>query len=160
MGRNFGRIAVVIALLAIIGVIIPVWLIQPFRPQTPTALSIAYSLRRVTPWITLAGLIAMILAIPVLWRTGGKLKKGLLVLLMIFLGGVSWFARQNHFEWMFHPIAHKGFAAASQAKYPTDSDIVMAIDINHDAVAYPVRAMAYHHIVNDVVGGIPVVSTY
>jgi len=27
-------------------------------------------------------------------------------------------------------------------------------------VAWPVRQMAYHHIVEDKVGGVPVVSTY
>jgi hypothetical protein len=32
--------------------------------------------------------------------------------------------------------------------------------VNGDAVAYPVRQMAYHHLLNDAVGGVPVVSTY
>jgi len=27
-------------------------------------------------------------------------------------------------------------------------------------VAYPVRLMAYHHVVPDVVGGVPIVATY
>jgi hypothetical protein len=27
-------------------------------------------------------------------------------------------------------------------------------------VAWPVRQMAYHHLVQDTVGGVPVVSTY
>jgi hypothetical protein len=27
-------------------------------------------------------------------------------------------------------------------------------------VAYPVRLMAYHHLVQDVVGGTPLVATY
>jgi hypothetical protein len=38
--------------------------------------------------------------------------------------------------------------------------MVIAVEIAGDAVAYPVRQMAYHHLVNDVVGGRPVVSTY
>lgn len=37
---------------------------------------------------------------------------------------------------------------------------VVAIDIDDDARAYPVRAMVWHEIVNDVVGGVPVAVTY
>jgi hypothetical protein len=38
--------------------------------------------------------------------------------------------------------------------------MVLALIFNDDARAYPVREMAYHHIVNDVVGGVPVAVTY
>jgi L-asparagine transporter-like permease len=37
---------------------------------------------------------------------------------------------------------------------------VMAVEVNNDVVAYPVRQLAYHHVVEDTVGGLPVVSTY
>ncbi len=37
---------------------------------------------------------------------------------------------------------------------------VVALEINGDARAYPIRAMVWHEIVNDVVGGVPVSVTY
>lgn len=37
---------------------------------------------------------------------------------------------------------------------------VVALEINGDARAYPIRALVWHEIVNDVVGGIPVTVTY
>jgi hypothetical protein len=37
---------------------------------------------------------------------------------------------------------------------------VVAVEINGDARAYPVRAMVWHEIVNDTVGGVPVTVTY
>jgi hypothetical protein len=37
---------------------------------------------------------------------------------------------------------------------------VVALEINGDARAYPIRAMVWHEIVNDTVGGIPVAVTY
>ncbi len=37
---------------------------------------------------------------------------------------------------------------------------VVALEIDGDARAYPIRAMVWHEIVNDVVGGIPVSVTY
>ena len=38
--------------------------------------------------------------------------------------------------------------------------MVLAVDTGADAVAYPVRQLAYHHLVADAVGGTPVVATY
>jgi hypothetical protein len=38
--------------------------------------------------------------------------------------------------------------------------MVIAVNVQGEARAYPIREMAYHHIVNDVVAGQPIVSTY
>jgi len=40
------------------------------------------------------------------------------------------------------------------------SEPVVALEINGDARAYPVRALVWHEIVNDTVGGVPVAVTY
>ena len=44
--------------------------------------------------------------------------------------------------------------------FVSGADMVVAVEAEGDAVAYPVRQMAYHHLVNDDVGTLPVVSTY
>ena len=31
---------------------------------------------------------------------------------------------------------------------------------NGEAAAYPIRQLAYHHLVQDIVGGVPIVVTY
>jgi hypothetical protein len=41
-----------------------------------------------------------------------------------------------------------------------DDDMVLGMEANAESAAYPVRQMAYHHLVNDTVGGVPVVATY
>jgi len=38
--------------------------------------------------------------------------------------------------------------------------MVMTVELNGESAAYPIRQMAYHHIVQDTVGGTPIVSTY
>jgi hypothetical protein len=38
--------------------------------------------------------------------------------------------------------------------------MVMAVRLGGESRAYPVRAMAYHHVLNDVVAHEPVVATY
>lgn len=60
---------------------------------------------------------------------------------------------------MFHPLAAPQFQAARDA--PIDKeDMVLSVRLNGDARAYPIREMAYHHVVNDIVGRTPIVSTY
>jgi hypothetical protein len=39
-------------------------------------------------------------------------------------------------------------------------DKVLAVQIGSEAHAYPIRAMGYHHIVNDTLGNTPIVVTY
>jgi len=38
--------------------------------------------------------------------------------------------------------------------------MILAVRFGGDARAYPIREMAYHHIVNDVVEDVPVAVTY
>ena len=71
-----------------------------------------------------------------------------------------WFARQNHFEWMFKPLEQSAYVAADKVDFVADDEMVLAIEVNKDAVAYPIRQLAYHHVVEDTVGGLPIVSTY
>ena len=51
----------------------------------------------------------------------------------------------------FEPAASAGLAPAEP---------VIALEIGGDARAYPLRILLWHEIVNDVVGGVPVVVTY
>ena len=61
---------------------------------------------------------------------------------------------------MFNPLPAAAFANVSDTTFVADNDQVMAIAVNDEAVAYPIRAMAYHHVVEDTVGGVPIVATY
>jgi hypothetical protein len=90
------------------------------------------------------------------------------LLLTALLLGSSWLARQNHFEWMFKPLPDARFVRAAAADFVAPNDMVLAVARGEDAVAYPVRQLAYHHLVNDVLaagGGsgaakVPIVATY
>lgn len=61
---------------------------------------------------------------------------------------------------MFNHLARANYANANEDAFVTDTDMVMAVKNNGQAVAYPARQMAYHHVVQYVVGGTPVVVTY
>ncbi len=155
----FTLFVIVIAALAM--VITPAMLIVPFKPQTPRAVEISYLLKSWSPLATVLALIVSLALAAWLWR--GKRswwRRSLLALSFIPLLAAAWFARQNHFEWMFNPLEQTAFAKADQAQAVDDKDMVLAVAINGEAVAYPVREMAYHHVVHDTVGGVPIVATY
>jgi hypothetical protein len=80
-----------------------------------------------------------------------------LTLLVVTFSAVM--ARQNHFEWMFHPIADPQFLAQSDSKLDP-KEMIMAVRLGSDVRAYPISQMAYHHVLNDVAGGVPIAVTY
>ncbi len=150
----------VLALVALAIVVIPVWIIQPFKPQTSRGLGLAMAMRTWSPIVTVVALIFAFALVVWLWRGSRWWRKALLVLILLPLLPVTWFARQNHFEWMFHPLPSAAYAKASDASFVSDADMVLTVENNGEAVAYPVRLMAYHHLVQDTIGGKPIVATY
>jgi len=58
------------------------------------------------------------------------------------------------------PIDDPDRVAAASATYPEPDGRVVAVEINGEAVAYPIGILTYHEIVNDEVGGVPVAVTY
>ena len=150
----------VIALIALAIVVLPAWIVQPFKPQSQRGLEVSYEMRRWSPLVTLIALASGLMLVLWLWRGSRWWRKALLLMVLIPLLASTWFARQNHFEWMFNPLANAAYAKTNDAGFVADTDIVMAVESNGEAVAYPVRLMAYHHLVQDVVGGTPIVATY
>jgi MFS family permease len=154
-----GLLIIILASVAI--VVTAVVIIQPFKAQTERGMAFSYAMRSWSPIATIFALIISFILIGWLWRGSRRwFAKAALVIMLLPLLAATWFARQNHFEWMFNPLVHSAYAKAADAPFVGDSDMVLAVDNNGEAVAYPVRLMAYHHLVQDVVGGTPIVATY
>lgn len=158
--RKAGAGLFLLVLCAAALVAVPMWLIRPFSPQTPDGLAIAFVLRRWAPLATIVVVLAALLLAAVMWRNARWWSRALIVLAFIPLLGAAWAARQNVFEKMFAPLAETRSASAADAGWVEEGDPVLAIALNGEAAAYPVRQVAYHHIVQDVVGGVPVAVTY
>jgi hypothetical protein len=149
-------------LVAVALVAVPVWLIQPFSPQTPRRLEVGYALRRWAPPLTLVACALGLALAAWLWRDSRRWwRRALVVVMLAPVFASAWFARQNHFEWMFNPLHGAAYAPAEEAAaFVADDDMVLTVERGNDAAAYPVRLMAYHHLVGDTVGGVPLVATY
>ena len=52
------------------------------------------------------------------------------------------------------------FAEISGSSFVSDSDVVIGLEIDGEARAYPLFILVWHEIVNDKVGGVPVSVTY
>jgi hypothetical protein len=53
-----------------------------------------------------------------------------------------------------------GLETIGRGKYLVPTDKVIAVVLNGAARAYPLRVLVWHEVVNDTVGGIPIVVTY
>jgi hypothetical protein len=138
---------------------VPAFIIRPFHHQTPSALALAMALLQRAPWGTFgAALLCLVLAF-LLWGGANRWRKFMLATTMVLVVFAAVMARLNYFEWIFHPVPAAQFESAAASKLDK-SEMILAIRYGSDARAYPIREMAYHHILNDVVGGIPVAVTY
>ena len=161
MKRAAAFILLTVTLVSLVWVAIPVVLIRPFGAQTARGLAVSYTLRATSPWLTLVLLVLGLAAAIALWpRLASWLGRALAVVALAVLGGSAFLARQNHFEWMFRPLPRPAFADAAETKDVADDDLVLGLQIGTEARAYPVLALAYHHVVNDAIAGEPIVATY
>lgn len=119
----------------------------------------ALFLKQVGPAVAVACAVLAAAGAILFWRRMGvKARVGAVALAMIAMAA-AWFGRVNVYEKMFHPIDAPKFEAAEQAQMDGD-DMVIAVAMGRERRAYPVRWVAYHHIVNDTLGGEPIVATY
>jgi Protein of unknown function (DUF3179) len=160
-GRRLAMLLRLVTLFTVSVVIVPVLLLRPFSPQTPAMVATAYALRTISPWLAPSGFaLSTVLGAFYLRRRPRRPQLAAAVLAVATAGGAAWLSFQNHFEWMFAPLPGAEYARARDTTFVNDADMVVAVEVGGDAVAYPVRQMAYHHLLNDEVGGLPVVSTY
>ena len=138
----------------------PLYVIRPFRYQGSSELAVALAVIRYGPILQIAFIAAALALLAVSWQQGRNLRlrvaASACAFLVVLFGILS---RFNIYERMFHPLDRPSFSLASTAKLDGGEEVV-AVNIGETARAYPIRILSYHHIVNDVVGGTPIVATY
>jgi hypothetical protein len=131
----------------------PNYVIRPDRAQGVGELRAAiWILRHRGPVEILAAVLAVIAAFAYGRRKVGVIAATAGTVLFAAL------AQVNIYELMFHPV-RPAFEAAAQSNLDGDEKVI-AISMHGAPRAYPVRSISYHHIVNDVLDGVPIVATY
>ena len=164
MAKNKRRLAWLILFLVVIAVVVivltPMYLIMPFKPQTPRIMEVSYLMRRWSPLLSILALVSVLVLTIRLWLGGRWYGRAILLILLLPVFGATWLARQNHFEWMFNPLPNPAYAKLAEATFVKDDERVMAVTLGEESVAYPITLMGYHHVLGDTVGGTPIVCTY
>jgi hypothetical protein len=150
-----------LALLSLACFLYPFYVISPFRHQGAKELRAALFAVQIGPWLSLFCAVACIVLVVYAWphiRGWVRRSGSILCILIALLGALL--ARFNIYEkLMFHPIPSPQFEAAARAHIDSN-DMVLAVRIDRASRAYPIRQIAYHHVVNDTVAGVPIVATY
>jgi hypothetical protein len=130
----------------------PVVALPPVN-QTPAMLAAAHLAQTLSPFTSLA--LAALAAIHVwrrrTWRT--------MTLLAVALGCVV-LSRVNLLERVFAPAMDVGTTAIGNFHDVRDTDMVIGVVIGGQSRAYPVRYLAYHHMLNDQLGSTALLPTY
>jgi hypothetical protein len=148
------------AVVAFLAFAYPMYVIRPFRAQGSRELALALAVRKWGPPIAIAAAAGVLGAAVALWkRSTSKLPKIAIACAAVLAVAFAVLSHINVYEQMFHRIDSPDVIAAAETKIDED-DMVLAVEVEGIARAYPVRMLAYHHIANDVLGRVPIVSTY
>ena len=138
----------------------PIYVIRPFRAQGARELMVALTVIRYRPAVMAACALFALVALVRYWRGEGRwLRRTASAAGVLVVCAAALLSRVNIYELMFHPLDQPTFASADKTKLDGDEKVI-AVGRGRSARAYPIRVMAYHHVVNDVLDGVPIAATY
>ncbi|HWJ26620.1 MAG TPA: DUF3179 domain-containing (seleno)protein [Flavisolibacter sp.] len=143
--------------------ILRVYFIMPFPgSQKASTIDFAYWLNRNIFWLRIFGW--LLIAYPLYYTlTQRESWKRFLILIPLLIYCVIFYFFNYRFEAdkMFYQPTYLSFSNSSIEERPSPADqLVVGVDVNGQAKAYPVQFISYHHQVRDMVGNIPVMVTY
>ena len=60
----------------------------------------------------------------------------------------------------FVPLDNPAIVSAEAATFLQPADRVLGLTVGGESRAYPINMMTFHHVANDVLGGLPVLVTF
>jgi hypothetical protein len=140
-----------VAAVALLFVAFPNVVIQPYTAQNPLALKISLAMLQ---YQGVVELVCCIIAAVIVFRKRSRWT--IAAAATVFLCAIA--SRIDIYERLFHPLGKPSFQSIAEAKLDGDEHL-LAVNLGASR-AYPIRTIAYHHIVNDVIGGVPIAVTY
>ena len=148
-------------LIVLVGEVLRVYWIMPFPgSQVNDRVEAAYFLHNHLWWIRLVGLAVMAFALMRMWPAVGRWGR-LTLLLPVALFATVFYLFNFRFtaDHMFLKMQDQCMSMPAVTD-STANDLVLVVEINSDARAYPIEIIGYHHQVLDSIGGEPVLVTY
>ncbi|MEO5944625.1 MAG: DUF3179 domain-containing (seleno)protein [Ferruginibacter sp.] len=141
--------------------ILRVYFIMPFPgSQMSNTIQVAYFLNNYIWWFRLLGLILIIPPLLYIFRNSRWWRKILLLLFVLLYAGIFYLVNFKFLaDKMFYQPKNKILATVTTNKIDSNK-LVIGVQINGEAKAYPIEIIGYHHQVQDTVGGSPVMVSY
>lgn len=136
----------------------PFYYIMPLVAHRQSLLTLAFWSQRIAPGVAAVSLVCAIWLLRPQWKAGKLPKTAVPLFIPILMNLPVGFI--NPVEWMFAPAEKVRIAPIHQFADIEETDMVIGIMRNGQSRAYPVRYLAYHHMLNDQLGGLPVLPTY
>ena len=137
-----------------------VFYIMPFSSQRSETIDYAYFLHRNLWWIRLLGIVVLV---PLAFNEfrNGKWWTRILLLLLLCLYSVMFYMVNFKFlaDQMFLQPKNKLLTTVSENKVDSNK-LIIGVEINGQAKAYPIEIIGYHHQVQDTIDGQPIMVTY
>lgn len=146
-------LAVALTILNIALILAPLIIALPPVNQTPEMLAAAHLAQVLVPFTSLA--LSALAAIQ-LWRHRNWRAGALLAVTLVCVA----LSRANLLERVFAPARNVETAAVGDFHDIRDTDMVIGLVIGGRSRAYPVRYLAYHHMLNDQLGSTALLPTY
>ena len=144
LGLTFLNVALIVA---------PLLVALPPLRQTPGMLAAARATGKLAPVMSAPLVVILVIR---LWQSPSA--STLAVLLLAILCAVL--SRLNLMEWVFAGARRAESVKIGEFHDVRDSDMVIGVVIDGQSRAYPVRYLAYHHMLNDRLGAAALVPTY
>jgi hypothetical protein len=159
MTRTYRFIAGMVLLLAL--EICRVYFIMPFPgSQRSETIDLAYFIHNNIVYFRIIGL--LLIASPAFYyfNSGGKTAKWIVAIsLAAFVSIFYLFNFRFMADKMFYQPKLKVFADTSANQIP-EKNLVLGVNLNGEAKAYPLEIIGYHHQVRDTIGNTPAMITY
>jgi hypothetical protein len=146
------RLLIALAILNVALILAPLLVALPPVNQTPQMLAAARAAQALAP---IASLLLAALAAIQLWRRPVACGALLAIALICFA-----LSRVNLLERVFAPARDAETAAIGSFHDIRDTDMIIGVVIGDQTRAYPVRYLAYHHMLNDQLGSTALLPTY
>ena len=141
--------------------VLRVYLIMPMPgSQEFDSIKLAYLLGSNKIYIRI--ILYAIIAYPFIieFKQSKKFGKLLFIFMSLFYVVIFYlFTFEMEADKMFYQPAHKYFSSSTQNKIVTDK-LVIGIEVQGIAKAYPIQLIGYHHQVADTIGDTPIMVTY
>lgn len=151
-----------LAIFSVAGYYLSLTLLAPFRSQTQSHIEWAYFLGSWQGFLGVAFLTLGVMLVFYLWPRSPSVvyRIGLVVCLCFLVASAILSLNENPTSRMFERLNGGQYVEASEAEHVADEEMVMGLAVDGQAVAYPVKMVSYHHIINERLGDEPYVVTY